>query len=126
MQHFIFYMNISYIKCMIQSKLDFLKSDKFISILEMWPLSIASIFSVILWLVMILYKYIWICDEGNMEIFESEATRLTETMLRSILLPKIYKTHIAWHHRSIIALLYVKCLWFKNIGLWIHILLDSP
>ncbi len=45
---------------------------------------------------------------------------------RSILLPKIHKTHIAQHHRSIFALLYVKCLWFKHIGLWVHILLDSP
>ncbi len=30
---------------------------------------------------------------------------------RSILLLKIHKTHIARHHRSIITLLYVKCLW---------------
>ncbi len=45
---------------------------------------------------------------------------------RSILLLKIHKTHIARHHRSIFALLYVKCLWFKHIGLWIHTLLDSP
>ncbi len=45
---------------------------------------------------------------------------------RSILLQKIHKTHIARHHMSIFALLYVKCLWFKHIGLWIHILLDSP
>ncbi len=36
------------------------------------------------------------------------------------LLPKIHKTHIVWHHRAIFALLYVKCLWFKHIGLWTH------
>ncbi len=41
------------------------------------------------------------------------------------ILPKIHKTHIAWHHRSIFALLYVKCLLFKHIGVWIHIFLDS-
>ncbi len=29
---------------------------------------------------------------------------------RSLLLPKIHKVHIARHHRSIFALLYVKCL----------------
>ncbi len=52
-----------------------------------------------------------------MEFNGSEAT--------TILLPKIHKTHIARHHRSIFALLYVKCLWFKHIGLRIHILLDS-
>ncbi len=69
---------------------------------------------------------IWTCDEGNMEFYGSEATILTEAKLRSILLPKIHKTHIGGHHSSIFALLYVKCLWFKHIGLWIHILLDSP
>ncbi len=61
-----------------------------------------------------------------MEFYGSEATILTEAKLRSILLPKIHKTHIARHHKSIFALLYVKSLWFKHIGLWIHILLDSP
>ncbi len=50
-----------------------------------------------------------------MEFYGSEA----------ILLLKIHKTHIAQHHRSIFALLYVNCLWFKHTGLWIHILLDS-
>ncbi len=52
-----------------------------------------------------------------MEFYGPEAT---------ILLWKIHKTHIARHHTSIFALLYVKCLGFKHIGLWIHILLDSP
>ncbi len=55
---------------------------------------------------------IWTCDEGNMEFYGSEATILT------ILLPKIHKTHIAQHHCSVFALLYVKCLWLKqHIGL---------
>ncbi len=39
----------------------------------------------------------------------------------SILLPPIHKAHIARHHWSI----FVKCLWVKPHGLWIHILLDS-
>ncbi len=56
---------------------------------------------------------IWTCDEGNMEFYGSELTILTEAKPRSILLPKIYKIHIAQHHRSIFALLYVKCLLFK-------------
>ncbi len=59
-----------------------------------------------------------------MEFYGSEATILTEVKLGSILLQTIH--HIARHHRSIFALLYVRCLWFKHIGLWIHILLDSP
>ncbi len=62
----------------------------------------------------VLYKYGQTCDEGNMR-----------AKPRSILLPKIHKTHIAQYHRSIFALLYVKCLWFKPIGLWIYILLES-
>ncbi len=41
---------------------------------------------------------------------------------RSILLPKIHKTLIAQHQRSLFSL-YVKCLWFNPIGLWIPILL---
>ncbi len=49
----------------------------------------------------------------------------SQDLPRSILLLKIHQTHIAQHHRSIFALLYVKCLWFKHIGLWIHTLLDS-
>ncbi len=53
-----------------------------------------------------------------MEFYESEATILTDAKPRSILLLKIHKTHIGQHHRSIFALLYVKCLWFKHIGLW--------
>ncbi len=53
-------------------------------------------------------------------------TILAEVKLRSILLPKIHNTHIAWHHRSIFSILYIKCLWLKPIGVWIHILLDSP
>ncbi len=69
----------------------------------------------------------WTCDEGNMEFYGSEATILTKAKPRSILLPKIYfmnnvmihKTHIAQHHNSIFALLYVKCLLFKHIGLWL-------
>ncbi len=61
-----------------------------------------------------------------MEFDGSEATILTEAKLRSIFLLKIHKTHIAKHHRSIFALLYVKCVWFKHIGLWIYTLLDSP
>ncbi len=61
-----------------------------------------------------------------MEFYGSEATILTKASPQSILLPQIHKTLIARHHRSIFALLYVKCLWFKHIGLWIHILLDSP
>ncbi len=69
---------------------------------------------------------IWTRDEGNMECYGSEATILTKAKPRSILLLKIHKTHIARHYRSIFALLYVKCLWLKHIGLWIHILLDSP
>ncbi len=32
------------------------------------------------------------------------------------MLSKIHKTHTTQHHRSIFALLYVKCLWFKHIG----------
>ncbi len=39
---------------------------------------------------------------------------------------RVHKIHIAQHHRSIFALLYFKCWWFKPIGLWIQILLDSP
>ncbi len=50
---------------------------------------------------------IWTCNEGNMEFYGSEATVLTEVKPRSILLPKIHKTHIARHHRSIFALLYM-------------------
>ncbi len=50
-----------------------------------------------------------------MEFYGSEAT---------ILLPKIHETHIVRHHRSIFALLYARYLWFKPIGLWMHILLD--
>ncbi len=61
-----------------------------------------------------------------MDFYGSEATILTEAKPRSILLSKIHKTHIAQHHQSIFALLYVTCLWFKRIGLWIPILLDSP
>ncbi len=38
---------------------------------------------------------IWTCDEGNIEFCGSEATILTEAKPRSILLPKIHKTHIA-------------------------------
>ncbi len=68
---------------------------------------------------------IWTCDEGNMEFYGSEATTLTKVKPRSSWLPEIHKTHIAWDHRSRFALLYVKMLWFKYIGLWIHILLDS-
>ncbi len=67
---------------------------------------------------------IWTCDEGNMEFYGSSATILTKAKPRSILLLKIHKTHIARHHSSIFSLLYVKCLWLKPIGLWIHILLD--
>ncbi len=54
---------------------------------------------------------IWTCDEGNMEFYGSEATILTKAKPRSIFLPKIHKTYIAClrHHRSIFALLYVKC-----------------
>ncbi len=59
-----------------------------------------------------------------MELYGSEATILTKVKLRSILLPKIHKTHIAQYHRSIFALLYVKCLWLTPIGHWLHILLD--
>ncbi len=59
-----------------------------------------------------------------MECYGSEAKLLTEAKLRSVLLLKTHKTHIARHHSSIFALLYVKCLWFKHIGIWIHILLD--
>ncbi len=47
--------------------------------------------------------HIWTCDEGNMEFYGSEAPILTEVKLRSILLPKIHKTHIDRHHRSIFA-----------------------
>ncbi len=61
-----------------------------------------------------------------MEFYGSEAAILTEAKQRSILLPKIHKTHIARNHRSIFALLYVKYLWFNHIGLWIYILLDFP
>ncbi len=62
-----------------------------------------------------------------MEFYGSEARILTMAkpkvnLPRSILLPKIHKTHIARHHRSIFALLHVKCLWFKHIGLWIFFL----
>ncbi len=63
---------------------------------------------------------IWTCVEGNIKFYWSEATILTLALPLSILLPKFHKTHIAWHHRSIFALLYVTCLWFKYIGLWIH------
>ncbi len=49
----------------------------------------------------------WTCDEGNIEFYGSEATILTSASPRSILLPKIHKTHIARHHRSIFALLYI-------------------
>ncbi len=45
-----------------------------------------------------------------MEFYGSSATRLTLASPQSILLPKIHKTHIAQHHTSIFALLYVKCL----------------
>ncbi len=68
---------------------------------------------------------IWTCDEGNMEFYGSETTILTEAKPMSILLLKIHKTHIARHHRSIFTLLYVKCLWFKHVGLWKNVLLDS-
>ncbi len=61
-----------------------------------------------------------------MAFYGSEATILTKAKARSIMLPQIHKTHFAQHHRSIFALLYVKCLWFKHIGLWIHVLHDSP
>ncbi len=37
---------------------------------------------------------IWICDEGNMEFYGSEATILTEAKPRSILLLKIHKTQL--------------------------------
>ncbi len=40
-----------------------------------------------------------------MEFYRSEATILTESKPISILLQKIHKTHIAWHQRSIFALL---------------------
>ncbi len=56
-------------------------------------------------------------DEGNMTFYGSEATILTQAMPRLILLPKIHKTYISQHHRSIFALLYIKCLWLKPIGL---------
>ncbi len=59
-----------------------------------------------------------------MEFYGYLATILTEAKLRSILLLKIHKSHISRHDRPIFALLYAKCLWFKHIGLWIHILLD--
>ncbi len=42
-----------------------------------------------------------------MEFYGSEAKTSTEAKPRSILLPKIHKTHIAPYHRSIFALLYV-------------------
>ncbi len=50
-----------------------------------------------------------------MEFYGSEATLMTEVKPRSILMLKIHKTHIAQHHRSIFALLYVKCFWLKPI-----------
>ncbi len=52
---------------------------------------------------------IWNCDKGNMEFYGPEAIILTEVKPRSILLLKIHKTHISRHHRTIFALLYVKC-----------------
>ncbi len=78
------------------------------------------------WKYMAHLKEIYILKQCNfIECQESEATILTEAMPRSILLLKIHKTHVAWHHRSILALLYVKCLWSKHIGLWILILLSN-
>ncbi len=75
----------------------------------------------------ILYKYgpiydegniiqIWTCDEGNMEYYGSEATILTKAKPRSILLPKIHKTHIPRHHRSIFAcqMFMVQAHWSMN------------
>ncbi len=60
---------------------------------------------------------IWTWDEGNVEFCGSEATILTEAKLRSILLPKIHRTHITRHHSSIFVLLYFKSLWLMPIGL---------
>ncbi len=37
---------------------------------------------------------IWTCDEGNVGFYGSEVTILAEANSRSILLPKIHKTHI--------------------------------
>ncbi len=71
------------------------------------------------------YEVIWTCDESNMEFYGTEATILTNAMPKSIWWTKIHKTHIARHHKLIFALLYVKYLWFKHIGLWIHILLSN-
>ncbi len=59
-----------------------------------------------------------------MKFYGSKATILTKASPWSILMPKIHKTHIGRHHRSIFALLYVKCLWLTPIGLLRHILLD--
>ncbi len=41
---------------------------------------------------------IWIYHESNVEFYGSEATLLMEVKLKSILLLKIHKTHIARHH----------------------------
>ncbi len=53
-----------------------------------------------------------------MEFYGPGAPIFTEAKLKSILLPKVHKTHIAQHQRSIFAL-YVKYLWFKSTGLCI-------
>ncbi len=47
-----------------------------------------------------------------MVFYRTEATIVTEVKPRSIMLLMIHKTHIAQHHRSIFALLYVKCLFY--------------
>ncbi len=69
---------------------------------------------------------IWTYDESNIEFYGYKATILTEAKLKSILLPKIRGTHIARHHRSIYALLYM-----SNVMIQVHrsidiILLGSP
>ncbi len=64
---------------------------------------------------------IWTCDEANMEFYGSEATILSEAKPRSILLPKIYRTHIARHHWSIFALLYVGSIATKILLLFSYI-----
>ncbi len=45
---------------------------------------------------------IWTCNEGNMEFYGAEATILSKVKSKSILLPKIHKTLIARHHKSIL------------------------
>ncbi len=62
-----------------------------------------------------------------MDFYGSESTILTEVKPRSLLLPKIHKTHIARHRRSVFALYMVQAHWSMDARLltYYHSLLYS-